>query len=182
MIPTKQNKKKFSDNKNFVKLQINGEVHEPSPMTLDDEVSIDQPNLSVNKREIRISWLAGTINMSELEITPINIPKSDGGPRTEIAKNTFIGSSCLDDPLNCLFNDGDLDKIKTCTGKFVKIGGRAVNQNMACMNKCIEKDYDSEDKCNLFCPETLTCKNDKTKWICQSKEKKIDDEPEPPAE
>lgn len=140
MIPTRNNKKRFALDKNTISLKINGEVHVNKNMSLDDEVTIDQPNLSVSKREIRVTWIAGIINMSEIEITPINAPIEHGGPRTEIGRNTFIGSSCFDDPLNCVFNDGELDNVKNCKGKFVKIGGRAENKNLSCMNKCIENE------------------------------------------
>lgn len=158
LVPTTKNKKKFRENKNFLALKINDEYHEPEPMEIDDEITIDQPNLSVTDREIRIKWVKGDINISEVEIIPQNIPLEKGGPRLEIGRNTFSGASCVESPLNCVFADSDLQQIKSCKGKFVKIGGNAQNKNLACMNKCVEKDYLTEEKCLLFCPETLECK------------------------
>lgn len=149
LVPTTKNKTKFKENKNFLGLRINDDYHEPDPMALDDEITIDNPNLSVTNREIRLKWVKGDINISEIEIIPQNIPLAKGGPKEEIAKNTFAGASCTDNPLNCVFSDSDLNEIKNCKGKFVKIGGDAENKNLACMNKCVEKDFDTEEKCLL---------------------------------
>jgi len=140
-------------------------------MGLDDEITIDNPNLSVTNREIRIKWAMGDINISEVEIIPQNMPLNSSGPKEEIAKNTFAGASCMSNPNNCVFSDSDLQEINNCKGKFVKIGGDAKNKNIACMNKCVDKEFESEEKCLLFCPETLQCikNNESKKFECEKK-------------
>lgn len=87
-MPTRKNKTKFKDNKNSLALKINDELHEPEPMALDDEITIDQPNLKVKNREIRVNWVKGDINISEIEIIPINPPIARDGARKEIGRNT----------------------------------------------------------------------------------------------
>jgi len=106
-------------------------------MSLDDEITIDQPNLKVKNREIRLNWVKGDIHMSELVIIPINPPLARDGARTEIGRNTWTGAACFENPLHCAFTDAEALDIKNCPGSFVKIGGTAANKNMACMNKCM---------------------------------------------
>jgi len=104
--------------------------------------------------------------MSEVEIIPQNPPLAKGGPRLEVGRSTWGGASCFKNPLNCVFSDGDMKDVKNCSGKFVKIGGKAQNKNIACMNKCIEREYADELSCQEFCPETLSCKPEGDKFIC----------------
>jgi hypothetical protein len=162
-------------------LKINDEEHKLEPMTLEDEITVDQPNLGVKHREIRVKWMKGEINMSDITIIPINPDVQKSGPKTEIGRNSFEGASCFEDPLNCVFTDAETKDITSCPGKFVKIMGTAINKNIACMNKCIENKYDSEEKCNLFCPETLMCKDDKGMFICEA-ELPVKEEEAPPPE
>jgi len=180
LIPTAENKSKFKVNKNTIALKINDELHEPAPMALDDEIVLDNPNLGVTNREIRIRWAKGTINISEVEIIPQNPPLAKGGPRLEVGRNTWGGASCFESPLNCVFSDGDMKDVKNCSGKFVKIGGKASNKDIACMNKCINAEYEFEDKCLLYCPETLECVKKKQIFVCERILPKKD-EPQAPA-
>jgi len=106
-------------------------------MALDDEITIDQPNLKVKNREIRVNWVKGDINISEIEIIPINPPIARDGARKEIGRNTYSGAACFENPLHCAFTDAESKDVKNCPGTFVKIAGNAVNKNMACMNKCM---------------------------------------------
>lgn len=130
-------------------MKINEELHEPEGMTLDDEITIDQPNLKVKNREIRVTWVKGDINMSEIEIIPINPPMQKGGPRTEIGRNTWTGAACFENPLHCAFSDAETKEVTNCPGSFVKIKGNASNKNIACMNKCVAASYASEAQCQL---------------------------------
>lgn len=146
---TRQNRNKFKENKNEIELKINDKVHNTGPMAMDDEITIDQPNLGVKDREIRISWVKGIINISEVEIIPINPDIPKGGPKTEIGRNTWEGAVCFEDPLNCAFSDAEVKDITNCPGKFVKILGSAQNKKIACMNKCIENKYKTDELCQL---------------------------------
>jgi hypothetical protein len=182
LVNTRQNRNKFKENKNIIELKINDKEHKPQPMGMDDEITIDQPNLGVKHREIRIIWVKGTINMSEVEIIPINPDVPKGGPKTEIGRNTWEGAVCFEDPLNCAFSDAEVKDITNCPGKFVKIKGSAENKKIACMNKCIENKFKTEELCNLYCPETLKCKPDKDLFDCGVELPPKQEEEAPPAD
>jgi len=106
-------------------------------MGIDDEIVIDNPNLGVSNREIRLTWIKGDVSLISLSIIAQNPKKEIGGPRVEISRNSWIGPSCFEEPMNCIFAENEVNDVKNCPGTFVKIGGKAQNKNIACMSKCI---------------------------------------------
>lgn len=168
LVPTASNINTFTGEiKNTIGLLINENSHKQDDMTIDDEIVIDNPNLGVTNREIRIRWVKGTINISELEIIPQNPPLKKGGPKIDLGNNNYAGAPCFEFSINCVFSDRELKDVMSCP-KWVKIGGKATNKNIACMNKCIESSYDDQTTCNLYCPETLSCKKEGTTYKCDT--------------
>lgn len=76
----------------------------------------------------------------------MNAPAEKGGPTTYLANNSKIGANCFKHPMNCLFSDGDLKDV-SCPGLLVKIKGTAQDKQLACMNKCMSTDFESEEEC-----------------------------------
>jgi len=70
--------------------------------------------------------------------------------------------------MNCLFTEKELQEI-SCPGKLVKILGTAQDKRLACMNKCVATDYVTEANCLEYCPETLECVLDNSKYVCKAK-------------
>lgn len=88
LVDNKVNKAKFKTDKVPMDFMLNEFKITTEPLSIADEMIHDKPNISVSSNEIRIKWIAGSLSLVSITITPQPKTNEPGAIREEVAKNT----------------------------------------------------------------------------------------------
>lgn len=156
MVDTVWNRVRYWWKKTPMDFKINGQLVTTAPMNVKSRITHDKPNINVTTGEIRLTHVKGKVSIVSISIIAQGESEPHSAARKEVAKNTFSGGDCSKNTKNCIFDEAMMSAVK-CDGQFVKIGARAVNKQLACRWKCVEKSYKTVEECDNFRTETLTC-------------------------